>query len=442
MAPFRPSLRDVVTRLTLLAASTWFLLRLAAQLDVRLTTVMTVGALAVMFAVRLGLQRPTTELLPEPDALRVRSPEGERTIPWAVMDGLRLTAGDIPTPRGDVRVCYAQVDIAHGPPLAFADLSSLGSPRLRTAEGDAPVHDVGDPEILFGTIAERLDAREFLPAGTAEPEDPKGPWWSASPSATLRLATGALLVSRSVALLWGNDAWMAALAGAGAVAAPHALVRFLTQRRAGPSQSEVGAPPALVASSLAAVTLALLADRGVPALVSAWAVSAAMMLALPVWPMPAGYAARRLGRWLSLASDGALAGLVTIHGVLCAWLFAKGMVVLPTALVAGALEVSEGLLASRRHAWLSALPRFRATSPEALARLRAVLRPLAPGETVAHTGPGDLLELRRALSPPPAAGLSVMVAAALSVGLLAVTLRALLHGPDADVARVVRVILT
>jgi hypothetical protein len=442
MAPFRPSLRDTVARLTLLASATWFLLRLAARVDVRLATVMTVGALAVMFAIRLGFRKPSTELVPEPDALRVRGPEGERTIPWAVMDSLRLTAGDIPTPRGDVRVCYAQVDVAHGPPLAFADLSSLGSPRLRTAEGDAPVLDVGDPEILFGTIAERLDAREFLPSDATEPDEVTGPWWSASPIATLRLATVGLLTSRTLDVLWGHETWMAALAGAGAVAAPHALVRFLAQHRAGPSQSEVGAPPALVASALTAVGLVALSGRGVPPLVAAWGVSAAMMASLPVWPMPAGYAARRLGRWLSHSADGALAALVTAYGVLCAWLFAKGMVVLPTALVAGALEVSEGLVASRRHAWLSALPRFRTTSPEALARLRAVLRPLGPGETVANLGPADLVELRRALAAPPGAGVSALIAAALAVGLLAVTLRALLHGPDAAVATVVRVILT
>lgn len=444
VAPFRPSLRETVLRLSLLASTTWLLLRMALRLDVQLVTVMTVTALTAMLALRIARRGPQTELTADDDTLRVRGPEGDRTIPWGALESVRLAAGDVTTARGDVRVLYAHVDLAHGPPLAFSDLSSLGSPRLRTAEGDAPVLDVEDPELLLGRIAERLDAREFLPQAKYDGGDAHGPWLVPSPLSTARLGVLALIVSRVVPLVWGDrDATMAALGGATAILAPHALVRFFSQRGGGPTQSEVGAPPAIAAGCVSALALAGLLQRGGLGDAAAWALCAAVVCALPSWPLPGGWLARRIGRAFATRSDGVIGALVASLGVVVAWMCARGMVLLPMALVAGGFEAAAGYAASRRHARIADLPRFRQSDPEAVARLRALLRPLAPGETDAHLGPGDLDELRRALSPPPARGAwGPFFAALIAVAVTVFAARVVLHGPDPSAARALRWLLT
>ncbi len=444
MQPFRPSLRDAVTRLTVLAATSWLVLRLGLQADVRVATVMTVGALAVMFATRIGFRGAQTELTPDDDGLRVRGPEGDRSIPWRTMESVRLASGDVTTAKGIVRVCYAHVELAHGPPLAFADLSSLGGPRLRTAEGDAPVYDVADPELLLGTIAERLDAPEFLPRPDTTPEPAaRGPWLAASPLTTLRLGVAVLLGARVAGALAGDaDALMAALAGATAVASTHALVRFLAQRDGGLSQSEVGAPPALAVGALVAMAAALPLRGIVPPVAGAWALVTALALALPAWPLPAGYAARRLGRALTETGDTVVAVAVGALGVIAAWLYARGLVVIPTALVAGGMEAAEGFAASRRHARLAALPRFRSLAPEAIASFRALLRPLRPNEDDATLGPADVLDLRSASAPPPPRSVLALVVAGAALTLAALAARSVLHGPDSAAARAIRLLVS
>lgn len=282
VAPFRPSLRETVLRLMLLATTTWLLLRMALRLDVQVVTVMTVTALTAMLALRIARRGPQTELVAEADMLRVRGPDGERAIPWGALESVRLAAGDVTTARGDVRVLYAHVDLAHGPPLAFSDLSSLGSPKLRTAEGDAPVLNVEDPETLLGRIAERLNASEFLPHAAQGAADARGPWLVASPLSTARLGLMALLVSRVIPLVWADrDATMAALGGATAILAPHALVRFWLQRGGGSTQSEVGAPPAIAAGCVPALALSVVLQRAGLGAVVGWALGTAIVCALP-----------------------------------------------------------------------------------------------------------------------------------------------------------------
>lgn len=427
---FRPSLRDLVPRLSLLAALSWVVLRLALGLEVRATTVITVAALGVMLALRLAWRDPYTRLFTTDEALVVSGPEGERTIPWPVIEGVRLTAGEVTTARGIVRVSYAHVDVAHGPPVAFADLSALGSPHLRTVEGDAPVHDVGDPELLLGAIAERVDATEFLPpAGHLAETDRAAPWITASPLATLRLGVAALVAHRLLRALVDADVFMAFCAGATAVIAPHALVRFVMQRDLRGSQSEVGAPPAIAVGALAAIVVAFPLRASVPEAVRVWAVVVALLCALPSWPFPGAYLARRLGRHLASLDDAFGAALIAVLGVSAAWLFALGFVVLPTALVAGGLEAAGGLSATRRHALLAALPRFRHWAPQALARMRSALRPAQSDEVEARLVAGDVVELRdAALAPPPSGVVPVVVAL---VGLVVLGLAARAVSVDA-----------
>ncbi len=423
---FRPSVRDLVPRLCLLAALSWVALRLALGLDVRATTVITVAALGVMIALRLAWRGPYTRVLATDDALVVSGPDGERTIPWPAVERVRLTAGEVTTARGVVRVSYAHVDVAHGPPVAFADLSPLGSPHLRTVEGDSPVHDVGDPELLLGAIAERLDASEFLPpAGRSHEAERTGPWITASPLATLRLGVAALVAHRLLRVIVDADALMAFCAGAMAVVAPHALARFVLQRDLRGSQSEVGAPPAIAVGALAAMVVVYPLRAVVPDPVRAWAITVALLCALPSWPFPGAYVARRAGRLLAGLDDAVGAALIAVTGVAAAWLYALGDVLIPTALVAGGLEAAEGVSATRRHAMLSVLPRFRNWPPLALARLRSSLRPSQADDVDAQLVAGDVVELRDASLSPPPPGIVPVAAAAIGVVVVALAARSL-----------------
>ncbi|MFO0606103.1 MAG: PH domain-containing protein [Polyangiales bacterium] len=406
-------MREWIRRMAWLAASTWIGLRLGLQRGVRETTVATVGALGVMLALRIAWRAPHARVEATPDGLRVAGPDGERAIPWAAVERVRLAAGEVTTARGVVRVSYAQVDVAHGRPVAFADLTPLGSPRLRTVEGDAPVLDVGDPELLLGAIAERVDAREFLPPeGGHGAAEPAGPWIRASPLAALRLAVAALLAQRAAALVADIDALTAACAGATAVVGPCLVARAALQRRhASPEESS---PAALVAASAAALAVAALGPREV----GAWSLAAALALALPAWPLPGAWLARRAGRLLAGAPDALGAALVAALGVAAAWGYGLGHVLLPTALVAGGLEAAEGLAASRRHARLASLPRFRHWPPVDLARLRSSLRPVGPDEIGVDLSAVDVVELRDASVAPPRPALAPVAAALVAVALV------------------------
>lgn len=170
---------------------------------------------------------------------------------------------------------------------------------------------------------------------------------------------------------YDRDALLSAFAGAMVVAVAHALARFVAQRRGGDAQSEVGAAggDGGVRGGGGAVVAAR--RRGADARGGA-ALSKRMPAMFPSWPMPGGYVARRVGRWFASTRDEVTAVMLAA-GVFTAWLYARGLVLLPTALVAGGFEAAEGYHASRRHAHLASLPRFREWSAEGLARWRALL---------------------------------------------------------------------
>jgi hypothetical protein len=396
-----------------LAASTWIVLRVLLRLDLRETTVTTVGALGAMLALRIAWRAPHAHVEVSCAGLRIVGPDGERTVPWAVIERVRLTAGEVNTERGVVRVSYAQVDVTHGRPVAFADLAPLGSPHLRTVEGDAPILDVGDPELLLGAIAERIDAREFLPPeGQRHEVEPADPWFRATPLAVLRLAVGVLVVQRTLGLVTDGDRLAVSCAGIMAVLGSGMLTHAVLQRfHASPEES---APAVLVATSLTALTLAALASREL----GAWSLTTALVLALPAWPMPGGLLARRAGRLLARTPDVVGAVLVAVLGVAAAWGYGLGHVLLPTALVAGGLEAAEGLAASRRHERLVSLPRFRHWPPVDLARLRASLRPADRDEIGVDLSATDVVELRDASMVPPPASLAPMFVSLVAVALL------------------------
>jgi hypothetical protein len=413
MHPFRPGQREWIRHMAFLALGTWIGLRLVLQLGVRETTVVTVGALGVMLALRIAWRAPHVRIAADDDALRVSGPDGERAIPWLAVEHVRLTAGEVTTARGVMRVSYAHVDVAHGPPVAFADLTPLGSPRLRTVEGDAPVLDVGDPELLLGAIAERVDAREFLPpvGGRAEAER-AGPWITASPLAALRFGVACLLAQRAASLVADPDALSAACAGGMAVVAPCLMTRALVQR--GQRSPEESAPACLVVAAVAALGVATFATP----VVAAWSLATALALALPAWPMPGAHVARRVGRLLADLPDTVSAALVAALGVAAAWRYGVGQVLVPTALVAGGLEAAEGLAASRRHARLATMPRFRNWPPVALARLRSSLRAAGVDASPLDLSAGDVVELRDASLTPPPAHVGSVVAAVLALAVL------------------------
>ena len=156
----------------------------------------------------------------------------------------------------------------------------------------------------------------------------------------------------------------------------------------------------------------------------AWALLAALLCALPSWPFPGAYVARRFGRGLATLDDTLPAALVAVLGVAAAWLSARGLVLLPTALVAGGLEAAEGVSATRRHAQLAALPRFRNWPPLALARMRSALRPSQLDAVDPNLAAGDVVELRDASLAPPPAGVAPVVAALMGAAFAALAARA------------------
>jgi hypothetical protein len=439
---FRPGLRDLVPRLCLLALASWVVLRLGLQFDVRAATVVTVAALGVMIALRITWRGKHTRVVTTDEALHLSGPDGERSIAWSCVERVRLTAGEITTSQGIVRVCYAHVDIVHGAPLAFADLAPLGNLRLRTVDGDAPVHDIGDPELLLGVIAERVDAREFLPPDGRRAEIERvGPWITASPLAVLRLGVAVMVVHRIMRNHMATDAWMAMCAGVAAVICPHALARFVTQHRAGLTQSEVGAPPAVTVGALMALCVTFPLREWVPERVGAWALVSALLCALPAWPFPGAYIVRRVGRRFADTSDGVMGVLVACLGVLAAWCYARGMMLIPTALVAGGLEAAEGTAASRRHAFLSGLPRFRNWPPMALARLRSALRPATQDDPYVRLFAGDVVELRDASVSPPPGSLVPIGGVVVSVVFAVLAARAMWMKGDAEVREILSLLL-
>lgn len=418
----------------LLAAGSWLALRLALRLDARASTVVTAAALGVLLAVRLGWRRGAHRLFATDDGLRLESGDVRRVIPWSAIEALKLSAGEIETDAGPVRVCYARVEVAHGPPLAFSDLSSMGAPQLRAAEDDAPVLDLGDPEFLLGTIAERVDATAFLPADAIgpRPESAPAPFWFASPTNTLRLATAFVALQRLSELLPPpSPRRTLALAGVGAALLSHVALRRAVVRLPEWARS---LPAGLVATlAAAAATLGL-----GPAGFTPWALGAALFACLPVWPLPGVAPARAVGRALARAPDAVVSSLPAASGLVIAWLYAKGMLLLPTALLAGCFEVGESLLAARRSLRLAALPRFSRWDAVTLASLRARLRPLPPMAIQAETRAVDVHELRMARdsgAPPRPLAIALALGLTLAAALLG---RAVLHGADVDAAAAIR----
>lgn len=429
---FRPSLRAVVLQSVLLATTSWLLLRVGLQMEDRGATVVTVGALACLLAIRMAWQRPSHEVVVDDESVRIVRPEGERAIPLGSIERVELDAGELSDGGHTVHVGFARVVPRQGAEIAFSDLSSLGGPNLRTPDARAEIVNVGDPELLVAIIAERAGA---LGAVTRDGDDdgpgPLRQAWSPAPVTAAR-ALVMFVAVRSVAASFAADGgeWLAATSGALAVVGAHALGRYAVQRTAGRSPSERGAPAGAAISCALAAGLALLPRDALPPTVAPWALASALLLCLPAWPLPGGYIARRAGRALAGAPVLARAALVGALGVGVALLFATGHVLLALALAAGLFEATDGYHASLRHEVLGARAALQRLPVARLARLRARLRPFSDDAVEGSTRGRDHFELSLARQEPPPPQPLLLASLALSMVLVAGVAARLLDGDD------------
>ncbi len=429
----------------MLAAVSWVLLRFGLALEAHASTLITAAALAAfVVAWRYVWREPTVSLRADHDALRVEGPEGTRSIPWPCVEGVSLAAGELSTPSGPVSVGYAQVSVTLGPPVAFSDLSALQPARIRTPDGVATVHDIADPELLVGMVAERVDATALLPDphGAPSSQPPPSPLRGAlvaSPSTTARMVTLGLAVHRGVGALGssGDDA-IAGIVGGALALGTCAVVRSIAARSPRTGGGERASPFAL-AVTIAVVT-GLHLSGFVPRATGHWALAVGLCLALPSWPLPGGWIAQRIGRSLTDASEAVRWTALLLLGAVVALLFARGMTLLPMALATGGFEAAEGRSAALRHAVAQRLPRFGRWPPEALAAMRAQLRALRPYEAEAPLHAADLHALRAAGVAPPRSFIPVAVAlVAVTIG--AIVARSALRGPDGSAFHALRWLL-
>lgn len=389
MLSFAPTSRAVFAQGLALGAASWLGLRVIFALSPEASLAVAVSTLGAFLGVKLARSSRSPRLEARPEALVVVSDARERKIPWAAIDGITLAMGDVSTGGGTVRVCYALLDVAHGPPVAFSDLSALQALPIRTPDGATRVLDLGDPELLLGVIAERTNTARLLPPERDEAPIEAPDWrWRLLPSTRLVAnALGLFCVFRQLALgasALPNQGHRANLAAALVAVLPWGLRWLLGGTFCRPAaRFWVAALTTLVAVGL----LGAGADRAVAV---AWA------LVLPVSPFPGAAAARWLGRALARVPAAVIGAALGAFAMLVGWLFARGATAVPVALLAGAVECSWARDTALRARVLTEAPRFARWSAESIARLRALLRPLHPDDDEAPMTASDVAELEAA----------------------------------------------
>lgn len=396
---FSPSLRALALQSVLLATTTWLALRLGLQLDARGATLASLGALGCLLGLRVATHHPGHRVLVDEGGLRLLRGGRELRIDRDDIVGVALEAGELSDGGHPLRVGFARVLTRRGTQLAFADLSSLGGPSLRTPDGHAEIVDVADPELLVSLLGDRAGAPLTSPLPADEPA-PGAAEQALSPSPlNAARALAALVAARALfgALVSPDAAPGLALAGLAFAAGTYRLAVALM-----PASSPERAAPVGIA---AACALALLAGRastaGDAAALAGWLSGGALALCAPLRPMPGGAMARALGRGLAAARRELRGGLLGLALLAAAVLFAAERTLWAVLLIAAVFEALDGLHASRRHALMALAP---GRSVPALAGLRARLRPYSDALPEAPTRARDHAELSlAALAPPPGA---------------------------------------
>lgn len=425
--PFRPSLRDAVASGVVLAALTWLALRLGLRAEAHAAASVTIAALGTLLAVRLGPLREQATVRVTEAGLEVRERVGIRHIAWGAITRVGLIAGDIETPRGPMLIHYARLDLAHGPPVAFADLSPLGGRPVVLPDAASTVVNVGDPEILLGIVVERVGIEHFLPRDSRPPRKALVPVDASWPQVALRAALIALIALRVGQALRSasTERVVGAMVGITGAVALATVVHALAARWLGPWRSEAALLATLLATLGATVLAHMATLKGAYADAGAWALSAGLLLALPVGPMPGGALTRALASHAARRTDDqAAVVLLTLCTGAAAALLAKGATLLPLALAAAAAEGADRYVAAVRHERLSCAPRFAAWPPEALARLRELLRPAPANQGSARrvleeSGAMRRIEAADAAWTPGARALAFSIAALMATATVA-----------------------
>jgi hypothetical protein len=409
--PFRPSLRETFSRLALLGFGTFVVLRLLLGIPPHFAALATVTTAAVMLAWKIAAKNDTRLQISD-GGLSIDSPDGQRSIAWSTVEHVQLAAGEIETERGIARIPYARVDLAHGPPVAFADLSRLEDTHVTLPDARTAILNVAEPEIAFGIIADRIDAQEFLPPTEREPQLQDRLASSLARSArtgsvgssqlfALRGALLAIVLIRTAAVLFrqsGNVVTDAASAVA-LVLIPWIGAAIFSWRWPNPARrSSLNLLTWMLSVSLALSAHAMTVDTSHPA-VGRWALVTAMVLTLPIAPLPGVSLARWIGRSVATTtSDRYAAALIVLFGTATAMMFALGLSLLSFAAIAGMYEGGMIYLATLRQQRLAQAPRFQNWAPEFLAQMRATLRASYLGPGAPQTAAMDLLEARRAFN--------------------------------------------
>ena len=286
LPPFRPGMRGGSAAWRGLAASTWIGLASGSSAACAETTVATVGALGVMLALRIAWRAPTRASRPRRRAPASPGPTAS-VDPVGAVELMRLAAGEVTTARGVVRVSYAAGRRRPRPPrrLRRPHAPRLAAPPHRWRATRRPRRRRSGAAL--GAIAERVDAREFLPPegdmgrrslrgrGSASPLAACGSRWRRP-----RAAGGGARRGTS------TPSPRRPARGDGVVG-PCLVARAALQRRhASPEESS---PAALVAASAAALAVAAPGPREV----GAWSLAAASRSRFPAWPLPGAWLARR-----------------------------------------------------------------------------------------------------------------------------------------------------
>jgi hypothetical protein len=412
---FTPSLRAVALQSVLLATTTWLALRLGLQLDARGATLASLGALGCLLGLRVATHRPRHRVVVDDEGLRLQRGGGDLQIVRDDIEGVALEAGELSDGGHVLHVGFARILTRRGPQLAFADLSSLGGPSLRTPDARAEIIDVGDPELLLALLRDHAGAA-VTPAVTDHTPPPGAAEQALSPSP--------LNAARVLSWVVGAHAFFQALVspptrvgvallGLALAAGAYWLARIVVSETAPERVAPVGIT--------AACGLALLATRVPPGGgdLSAWIAGGALLLCAPVRPLPGGAMARALGRALLGARREVRGALLAGTLLTAAVLFAVERSLPALLLIAAVFEALDGMHASRRHALLALAPR---RSVHELAALRARLRPFSDALPEAPTRARDHAELALAALAPPSGApwrSAVAVGAAIAVGVAA-----------------------
>ena len=421
---FRPSLRSTLIIASFLAVASWLVLRIALRMDPRPATIATVCALASLLALRLAFARPQHGLHLDDEGLSIRSGNDARIVPWSLVRRLALAYGEVETRRGVARVQYARIELASGPPVAFADLSALDGAEVVMEETPTPVIDIADPEILLGIIAERIGAREFLPAPARVPLPRAANRLGGLGAGVILMRSGFFAV---LAIAISNTLWdapnaeiAAVIAGIASALAVAAASQFVAGRLAFPGPTHTPAVASLFPTLLLALVTWRLFATTEHAVSAAWMLATALALALPVGPLPGASVARSIGTLAARPQSDALAAvLIAAAGAASAILLARGMKVIPIAILAGCAEGAEGYLAGLRASRLADAPRFAEWPLESLVELRSMLRASFDDDLADRSAALDrsLLERSEMLRRRRHAPLSIVIAALVGIAL-------------------------